>query len=312
MRHRADIGPNDQGRIARWVGIQVENFADFSAFRDRLTQQYEHTNNSEQFRVQLTAQIAQVAAQQFAKPNLEGEIAYSLAYVLTDMNRLETLPGLLAGLKSPDARARYLCAKALAANKRLIAADKANLDKTVQALVTAGLVEADGVVLGRIYDALAYPGQAATVLGNYLQLFDKRLAHRRKATVIVDGAEWYAYEFFRAPGALNALNAQQKAQLAARLSVFLRMDAERYSTSELGFDEIDNIERLLDGVEAILSDAQMVGPGKGGKMRDALSVGGHGNRQTLLQEAYRWVGDPKDNTPGALSEAPWSVPVGAP
>ncbi len=312
MRRRADIGPNDQGRIARWVGLQIEDFAGFIAFRDRLTLQYEHANNSEQFRLQLTAQTAQVAAQQFAKPNLEGEIAYSLAYVLTRMNRPETLPGLLAGLKSSDARARYMCVKGLTANRRSIAAEKANLDRTVQALRAAGLVEADAVVLGRIYEALAYPGQAATVLDSYLGLFDKRLQHRRLASVIVDGAEWYAYEFFRTPGALNVLNAQQKAQLAARLGVFLRMDAERYNTAELGFDETDKIERLLDGVEAILSDSQMVGPGKGGKMREVLSAQGRGNRQAILQEAYRWVGDPNNNTPGALSEAPWSVPVGAP
>lgn len=312
MRRRADIGPNDQGRIARWVGLQVGNFAGFSAFRDRLTRQYDHAGNSAQFRLQLAAQTAQVAAQHFASPNLEGELAYSLAYVLAGMNRLETLPGLLAGLESSDARARYMCAKGLVGNKRSIAAEKTNLDKTVQALRAAGLVETDGVVLGRIYEALAYPGQTATVLDSYLDLFDKRLGHRRTATVIVDGAEWHAYEFFRAPGALSALNGQQKAQLAARLAVFLRMDAQRYNTAERGFDEIDKIERLLDGAEAVLSDSQMVGPGKGGNMRDALSAGGHGNRQALLQEAYRWVGDPKSNTPGALSEAPWSVPVGAP
>lgn len=312
MRRRTDIGPSDQGRIARWVRLQVENFAGFSTFRDRLTQQYEHANNSEQFRLQLTAQTAQVAAQQFAKASLEGEIAYSLAYVLTRTNRPEALPGLLAGLKSSDARARYMCAKGLTANKKSIAAVRANLDQTMQALRAAGLVEADGVVLGRIYEALAYSGQAAAVLDSYLDVFDKRLGHRRQAAVIVDGAEWYAYEFFRTPGVLNALNGQQKAQLAARLAVFLRMDAERYNTAELNFDEIDKIERLLDGAEAVLSDSQMVGPGTGGKIRGALSTAGRGNRQAVLQEAYRWVGDSNSNTPGALNEAPWSVPIGAP
>ncbi len=310
IRSRDVIGPSDQRRIADWVERQVEKLTGFITFRDRFTAQYEHENNSQQFRLQLAAQTAKVAATLFGRPNPRGETAYSLAHVLAIMDRPETLPGLTAGLKSSDARARYACAKGLASLTRSIAADKAKLDQTIKALRETGLAESDPVVLGRIYEALAYPDQSAAVFDSYLKLFDKRLLVRRSPAVIADGAEVYAYEFFRTPRVISALDAGRKSELVARLAVFLRMDAERYSTANLHFDEIDRIERLLASAEAILSN--VVGNSKGGRIREALSAGGHGNRQAVLQEAYLWVGDPNNNTPGALNEPPWNVPVGAP
>ncbi len=316
MRHLPAINASDQRRIADWVERQVKKFTpaeggiDFTTFRDRFTAQYGHLSNSQQFRLQLAAQTAQVAAKHFGMPNLRAGVAFSLASVLTNMNRLETLPGLIAGLKSSDARARYMCAKGLASQKRLIAADKAKLDQTLRGLRAAGEGESDPVVLGRIYEALAFPGQPAAVVDSYVKLFDKRLALRRGPAVIVDGAEIYAYEFLRIPGVVNALDTGRKSGLVVRLAVFLRMDAERYSFANLHFDEIDRIERSLEHVEAILSS--VAGNSEGGRIRDALSAGGHGNRQAVLLEAYRWVGDPNNNTPGALNEAPWNVPVGAP
>ena len=70
MRHLPAINASDQRRIADWVERQVEKFADFTTFRDRFTAQYGHLSNSQQFRLQLASQTAQVAAQHYGMPNL--------------------------------------------------------------------------------------------------------------------------------------------------------------------------------------------------------------------------------------------------
>ncbi len=309
IRERTDIGVGDQGRIAGWVEGEVQKFTEFLRFRERFGKQYNDVKNSEQFRVQLAAQTAQVAVQQFVKPDLDGNIAHALAQVLTDMNRPETFPGLIAGLESSDVRGRYFCAKGLIALHGLIAGDKDRLGQTVQALRETGLAETDPVVLGRVYEALAFPGQVADVFDAYLALFDKRLTARRGPVVVADGAENYAYELFRTSEVSGALSADQKSKLAVRVAVFLRMDAERYNNPNLKFDEIDRLERALDGAEDILTT--LVGA-TGGKIREELSSGGHGNRAAVLQEAYKWVGNPETGQAGALNTAPWNVPVGAP
>lgn len=309
IRERTDIGAADQRRIAAWVEGEVQRFTEFLPFRQRFDGQYNDVKNSEQFRVQLAAQTAQVAAQRFVKPDLNGNLAHALAQVLTDMNRPETFPGLIAGLESSDVRARYFCAKGLIALHDWIAGGKGRLDQTVQALRETGLAETDPVVLGRVYQALAFPGQVVDVFDAYLALFDKRLTARRGPVVVADGAETYAYEFFRTRAVPGALNADQKSQLVARVAVFLRMDAERYNNPNLKFDEIDRLERALDAAEDIL---MVVTGAAGGKIRDELSSGGYGKRAAVLQEAYKWVGNPETGQAGALNTAPWNVPVGAP
>jgi len=164
IRGRSDIGLSDQRRIAAWVDGEIEKFTEFLPFRKRFDQQFNDAKNSEQFRVQLATQTAQVAAQQFVNPDLSGDVAHALAQVLTDMNRRETFPGFIAGLKSSDVRARYFCAKGLIALQDWIAGDKARLDQTVQALREAGLGETDPVVLGRFMRLWRSPAKLRTSL----------------------------------------------------------------------------------------------------------------------------------------------------
>lgn len=313
IRSLATIGPNDQRRIGEWVQAQVHKFNGFRAFRKKFQDQYNHANNSQLFPLHLAARTAAVAVRQAAKPGLNAEVARALAQVLLDMNHPETFSGLIALLTFPDAATRYLCATGLFAprQKRSIVADKSKLDQALTALRAAGLAETDPIALGRIYEALSYPAQAVDLLDIYLSLFDKRLALRRGPASIADGAERYAFAFFREQGVVGVLNAGQKSQLVERLAVFLRLDAERYNTPQLGFREIDRIERTLWIVEETLSDPALVGD-KGGKIRKALSAGGYDNRSAVLQQAYRWVGDPHTNERGALNDAPWNVSLGAP
>ncbi len=309
MRQRTEIGASDQATIADWVKKRMNMFSGFTTFRERFKARYTHERNSQTFRVQFATQTAQVAAQRFASPDLTPETALSVAQVLVDMNAAETLPGLLAGLESSDAGVRYLCAKGLIGIKSAVAGDGTGLNQTIQALRKAGLAESDPVVLGRIYEALDHPDQVAAVFDTYLALFDGRLTVRRGQAAVADGAEIYAYEFFRTPGVVGSLNAEQKSQVVARIAVFLRMDAQRYNTADLRFAEIDKIERMLDGAEEILVGLAVP---NGGNIRSQLVASGHQNRAAVLQEAYKWVGNPVTSQPGALNGAPWNVPIGAP
>lgn len=309
IRQLTAISQSDQDRILRWVQYEVDNLQGFGPFRQRFRDQYNDTGNSAAFKTDLARQTAQVAGARFAAQGVAGQVARSVAQILVDMNVVETVPGLVAGLRSADSGARYLCAKGLSAQKVAIAADNATLTSVVAGLSAAGSTEQDPVVLGRIYEALGYGGQLAAVFDVYIKLFDQRLQFRRGAAVVADGAENYAYEFFRASTVAGALSATQKKQLVGRVAVFLRFDAERYNTANLSFDEMDRIERVLDGAEEILAASTGI---TGGNIRDRLRAGGFGNRAAVVVEAYRWVGDPKASQPGALSAAPWSVPLGAP
>lgn len=311
MRTRGDIGASDQRRIADWVEGQLSTFSDMKAFRACFKFQYENPSNSSEFRREFAAQTSALAAVQFARPDQDPAVAHALARVLLDMAGPETTDGLLAGLQAKSSAARYLSARGLVEQRSAIGTDKAKTDRTVEALRNAALSETSPAVLGRIYEALAFPNHVDAVFDSYIGIFDERLKRRRSGVASEDGAEYYAFEYFRTPAVLAALDADQKNQLVNRVAVFLRQAAERFSTPGLDFDEVDRIERLLDGAEAILSN--LVGPSAaGGNIREALSAGGYGNRSAVLQEAYRWVGDPTAKTAGALNAAPWNVPLGAP
>jgi hypothetical protein len=324
------ISALDQGRIADWVRAKLSALAQvpkderpgqFARFRSIFSDQHRDPDCTPAFRSQLATQIAAVAAGEFGRRDLDNTTAHVLAQVLVDMDRDETLPGLIAGLKSKSEIARLLCSAGLAARKSSIAADTAMRDETVNALREVGLVEMQPVVLGRIYLALAYPNQIASVFDAYMALFDKRLEYRRGPAVAADGAEIEAYELFSAPAVIRALTADQKVQLVRRLAVFLRLDAERYNAADLappedsnaadpGFYERDRIERMLVVNEAIL--VALFGAGKRAAIPGELAAGGFTRKAEILALVYEWVGHPETKQQGALNEAPWNVAVGAP
>lgn len=313
IRQLSTIGANDQQRINDWVNAQVDKFTDFNAFRKRIGDQFTNAGNSALFPAALATQTAVVAAARAAAGNMKPDLAWSLAQSLYDMKVPETFPGFIGLLASKDARTRYICASGLSARsvKRAIAADKAKLDQAVATLRAVGSNESDSVVVGRIYEALAFPTKTADVFDAYLAVFDNRLSVRRRPGVVADGAERFAYAFFLQRNVVTALNANQKGELAKRVAVFMRIDAQRFNTPNLAFIEEDRIERTLWAAEELLSGSAMLG-GKGGKIRTALQAGGPKNSAAVLEEVYKWVGHPTSNTPGALNAAPWSVPIGAP
>lgn len=313
IRQLPAIGANDQQRINDWINAQVDKFTDFNAFRKRISDQFTHANNSSQFPAALATQTAVVAAAQAVDPDMNLRLARAIAQSLKDMDLPETFPGLIALLGSKDATTRYLCVSGLSMRsvRRAIAADKAKLDRAVAALRKVGSTETDPVVVGRIYEALAFPAQTADVFDAYLALLDHRLTARRRPGSVADGAERFAYAFFLEPNVVAALNAKQKAELAKRMAVLMRLDAQRYIAPKLDFSEADRIERTLWSAEELLSGSAMLGS-KGGKIRQALQAGGRQNSAAVLEEVYKWVGHPTSNTAGALNAAPWGVPIGAP
>ncbi|MBU0717947.1 MAG: hypothetical protein KJ749_06840 [Planctomycetes bacterium] len=319
IRRLRDIGPGDQRTINQWVTSQVEQlFANvkenaqsaFQGFREKIIGQYTNPDSTSAFQSQLAVQTGAVVAEWLAKSGSDPSGGRALATILAEMQRVDTLDGLIAGIKAADGATRAICAQALADLKRVIAADQARFSLAVQALREAALAESDAVVLSQIYRALAYPGKIADVFDVYLAAFDKRLDVRRRGALVVERAEVEALEYFRTAGVLNALSADQKAQLAQRLAVFLQLDARRYNTSNLGNAEIAAIERRLDGVESIL--AEIVGAGRGGDVRRQLDEGGYERRAEVWQQVVAWVGNAEANQPGALNVPPWNVPAGAP
>lgn len=309
IRGMAAIGAGDQDRIRQWITNEVTGFGSFAPFRERFRSQAKHAGNGQAFNVQFPVQVAQVAEARFSDKRLDPNLAWALAQVLVDLNRVETLPALLACLKSAESVPRALCAKGLAAQRVAIGDDPAKLAKVVQALAQAGAFEASSAVLGRIFQALDYPNQVAAVFDTYIALFDQRLSTRRRLGGIADGAERYAYHFLAHPTVVGELSAAQKTQLVARLAVLLRLDAERYNALNLSFEEQNLLERTIWPLEEIL--VAVVGS-PGGKIRDEFQQGGFGNRVQVLAETYKWVGNPNDQSAGVLNAAPWNVPIGAP
>lgn len=318
VRRMTQIGPADQRLINEWIQAQIDRLAAlepetaegaYAEYRKKFSDLYGHADNTAQFRTQFTLQLAELAGAQFARSDRPAWLARSLARVLVDINRVETVSALIAGLRSGDQATRYLCANGLATLRSNIAGDKELLETVVAALRAAGVAETNPVVLGQIYVALTYPTpQATTAAEAVLAILEARVQFRRGPAVVVDRAEVDAYEFFRGAGVVAALTAEQKNRLVTMVAVLLRMDAERYDSLNLAYEEIDAIERRLDGAESILAELA----GKGGDIRNEIGLGGYERRGAVRTQAYLWVGHVAQNQPGTLNAAPWNVALGAP
>ncbi len=318
MRGLPSISQNDQQRIRDWVGLVVGELAAAKAdvqnqasatFRQTISSQATNPGNGQAFRSQFASETAKVAATHFADASAAPIVVVSLARALLDMNAIESVPGLMAGLACKVDAARYLSARAIILQQRAIAADSAQFPLVIQALQIAGAAETSPIVSSRIYRALAFSGQATAVLDAYLAIFDTRLGKRRTSNTN-DGAETEALLYFSDPATLGSLNQVQKTQLVARVAILLRLDADRYNNALLEFVEIDNLERSLVEAETILNGATKVT--NGGDITNLLNSQGRTAKDLIPAEAAKWVGDATATSQGALNATPWSVPVGAP
>lgn len=316
IRTLTAIGPADQRVIAEWIqaklaALSAESSKDpnaaLTAARTVFTDLYNRGGNTPAFQTEFTRQATDLFAAQWSVGEPKPAVDRALARILVDLNRVETVPALLAGMKSRDSATRFLCARALAAQRTAVASDREQWERVLAAVRQAGAAETDAVVIGQLYAILAHPQQAAQVIDPMLGIMERRLEVRRSAGLVEDGAELQVYEFLRTPGVLNALTPEQKNRLVQLLAGLLRFDAERYSAPQLSGTEVELITRSLDGIESILVDLGL----KGGDIRNELSLGGHERRGEVLQQAHLWIGDKEANKPGTLNAAPYNVPLGA-
>ncbi len=330
IRQLSSVGPSDQRQIKNWIDIQAnrldgatnigraDGFNDkaFRTFRAAMQGQFKNSQNTPAFVTAFAEQTTIVAVERFKKTDASSSVLRGLARSLVDHDRVESVPGLLAGLQVSDESTRYLCVRGLSALRTTIEQDTELFGKITQALAAAGQKEKNGFIVGRIYEAINYPSQLAVVFPIYLQILDARLASR-KAGTNADIAETFAFEFFRKT--CSRLDNTQKVALAKRLAVILRLDAQRYNDPTLAppndhtapdrsYIERDALERRLDGCETVLEI--IVGNGKGGSIRKTLAKTGYAGRADVLQEAQKWYGE--GTVAGVLNAAPWNVPTGAP
>ncbi len=318
MRENSSISRNDKQRIRDWIERAIDELAatpegkqalEGTAFCHMCKSQSRHPRNDPAFRTEFLTQVASVAAAQFADPDVDPNVAASLARILLDENATEAIPGLIAGLACKVDAARYLSARGIIGQQAAIAADSEQFSKVIKALQTAGVSETSSIVSSRIYRALAFPGQATDVLDAYLAIFDKRLTKRRTSN-ISDGAETEAFFYFSETETLGSLNQEQKTKLVTRVAVFFRLDAERFNNELLDFVEIDNVERSLVQAELLLKTA--TNASDGGNITKLLEKQGRSGMDLVPLEAAKWVGNAETKSQGPLNAAPWNVPVGAP
>lgn len=330
IRARTTLSDSDRDQIKRWIDAEVDKLKGaqtpldakwLTATRSIFVSQFDNSANSEPFRDQFVDRFAAVSAERFATPDIKPGLAFALALVLVEFDRVQSVPGLIAGLKSKDAGARLQCVKGLAALRGAIAQDDDLFRAVVAALKDAGLAEEHPVILKRIYLALAYTGRVGDVADVYFELFDRRLQYRGGPAVIADGAELEAYEFFRTPGVADALNADQKIKLVGFLAVFFRMDAERLNDSDFApapnqgggavrFRELDTLQRMLSAVDAILRTLVTPATPAIPTVDSKLMAGD--SSLSILQLVQQWVGEGEAGKAGQLNADPWKVPAGAP
>jgi len=329
IRGLATIPGPDADRVDRWLrakvdalklpgqGVPDEGFTQvFAAFKSY----FQRPGQSDAFSALLATKLAAISAAELVRGEVSPALAFCLPRMMVDLNRVETVGGLIGGLKAKSAMARLISARGLSKLRSEIAASADLLPVVVTALRQAGLQEPEHVVLARIYLALAYPGNAVDVLPAYVDIFDKRLAYRRGPAELADGAEVEAFEYFRIAAVIGQLNESQQADLVKRLAVFMRLDAQRYNADnlappadpasvDLAFSERDVLERMLIANEAILA---RVTNNSSRTITTELGGGGWKRRQAVLNAAYGWIGDASTGTSGVLNAAPLSVEIGAP
>jgi len=312
---------SDQRRIQDWAQEKVASLKQAAKtdsskalrdYRAYFNNQYNNTGNDNAFRLALAGQMAIVASSEF-QAGTDAMVSQTLARLLLDFGTIETLPGLSAGLSSTDQPTRFLCASALSRLTTAIGGDKTKFDATVSSLQAAGQKETNPVVLSRIYLALSFTNaaQIPAAADAILAIMESRVTARRAGQVGIDRAEVDALRYFRSNGVAAALSQPQRSKLVLLTATFLRMDADQFNKANVTPDDLDHLLRRLVQEEEVL--VAFVGNNAGvGNITKEIDEGGHLRRNEVLQQAYMWVGDPTNQTAGALNAAPWNVPIGAP
>ncbi len=307
IRDSTNLSSADKRVITDWLNselIRVNAPEDFKSFKQAFDRQRLDPANSAAFYTELATQTSNLASQRLADENTTVPRQRCLARALLDLNRIQTAPGMVKGLKAKDQAVRYFCATGLARQ----VGNYTDPKQIVTALKEAGLVETNPVILKSIYQALAIQPPIAENVDAYLGIMDARTELRRQGATTGDGAAVVVLEYFRTPAVIGALTNQQKNELVKRVATLLRMDASDYRSTNLDHYEELFLALQLDAAEDILGQIT----GQTGRVRSQMEVGGKANASGIYQAVLAWVGDADNNINGTLNTNPYNVPVGAP
>lgn len=311
IRRLGAINDEDQQRIQRWIEWEVDRLSggdssQMKPFLETIARQRDNSGNSAAFKAEFGRQLAAVAVARLQNAETKLWSAVGLARALKDWGTVDTVEGLLAGLKTTLPAVRFLSASGLADLIRGIAADNALRGRVITALQAAGVVEDDAVVLMSIYKALAYRNHSGEVLPAYLAILDAKLDGRREGNGPSTSPELPALQYLNA--VKSQLNNQQRADVVARLAVLLRLEAEQLQVANLQFARKAELEETLWLLEELLADLSQQQAQN--LVRNEIRNGSGPN--AILQAVWQWVGHEQVQPEGLLNKAPWDVPVGAP
>lgn len=309
LRKREPSGANDQKTVDDFLAGEIAALiaADDAAaatqtFRDTLRRLRDAPDSSDGFKGFLAERFTRIAkAELDKKQGTPVQAANAIVRALSDLNDKRAAPALLAALAHPSAETRFLAARRLRKIRDVL--DPTERTTVIRRLRDAGVQEADGIVVERVYAALAFPDPPPEAIDAILAVLQARVDRYRNGSFLPDEAESALLEYL---GQIQ-LSAPQAAKLVQQLAPLLRLDVERYARGTILPDEADAIARRVEMCESMLERVTGL---KAGKVRQKMQRGGPGAVADMRLELIEWVGSPQED--GALAQNPWNVPRGAP
>lgn len=278
-------------------------------FRDRFDAQYNHPDNTPEFRKKFAERVGATFANEYRKgQELNPVVANAMARQLLRMQDLDTREALYVGMASNDQVVRYLSGQALVKLQPQIAGDPQLTAQALQQISQAAQSVVNGVVAASLYQAAALPGREAEAVPVILEIMDARLASMRKNEGELTRGEVPAIAYLDQADQSGKLDQNLRAQAVARLAPLLRIHTERFGAQGVGEEERAAIAETISLTESLLKRITRPDPAPdvAGKMQ-----GDDPNAPINMQiELIQWIGGPE--TQGVVNKAPWSVPAGAP
>jgi len=310
LRKRNPAGDNDTQILKNWLKAEFDKITgpnpETGRFRGVVRTVRNDGATSDAFREALMTRLGEFARDQLASADLPRKAAAELVRTLSDANDPRVIPGYLNGLNHSEQEIRYLSAKGMQDIRNQIGDDAPAF---IAGLQQRGVAEENGVVVERIYLALAFPNPTDELVGALNAILAARVERYRQGAVLVDNAEPTLLNYL---GGVRLTDAQARG-IVRQLAVFLRLDVADFgAAAERGQflpGQRDSIERRICIIEEFLRQSVRPGQGLGGDI--CRKLGEIPVLPAALQfELNNWIGTPQ--TPGVLNDNPWNVPTGAP
>lgn len=311
LRKRSPSGANDQKNVDDFLAAQITTLAGANnaaqasnAFRDTLRRLRSAPDSTTGFKDFLADQFSLLATAELnKKQETPPAVAEALVRSAVEMNDKRTAAALFAGLTYPSAPIRYLAARGLTDIRDAFVANQQAA--AIAQLRQAGIAETSGVVVERIYRAMAFsttPVPAA--ISAIIDVMKSRVEAYRQGGSLPDEAESKALTYLSG----IQIPAQLRADLVQQLAPLLRLDVERFARGGMSLEDEGSLARRLDYCETLL---ESVTGGSPANIRAKMQDGGIGAATEMKLELLKWIGaNPGED--GALTRNPWNVPRGAP